>query len=122
MKAQASLSHTKWGLRKNAGFGSLIQKFIENFIEIKKRETKQLKRISKLISDFQASLVEFKNLSKNPNDYVNAEESNQKLKSLSNDLQILLTLLEYEDESLKKDLAQDQYTWIDFILKWKIHS
>lgn len=120
--AESSKSHTKWGLRKNAGFGSLIQKFIENFIEIKKREEKQIKRIGKIISDFQIHLVEFKNLSKNPNDYVKAEECNQNLKAISNDLQILLTLLEFEDECLKKYLLQDQYTWIDFIIRWKHHS
>ena len=122
LKAESSKSHTKWGLRKNAGFGSLIQKFIENFIELKKREEKQLKNIEKIISDFRSNLVEFKKLSSDPNDYQSAENTNQKMKVLSSDLQILLVLLEFEEESLKNCLGDDLYKWVDFITKWKFHS
>lgn len=122
LKAESSKSHTKWGLRKNAGFGSLIQKFIENFIELKKREEKQLKNIEKIISDFRSNLVEFKKLSSDPNDYRSAENTNQKMKVLSSDLQILLVLLEFEEESLKNCLGDDLYKWVDFITKWKFHS
>ena len=32
LKTESELAVTKWGLRKNAGFGSLIQKFITNFM------------------------------------------------------------------------------------------
>ena len=99
-----------------------VQKFIGNFIELKKREEKQLKHIKKIIDDFRSNLVEFKKFSGNPNDYQSAERSNQKMKALSNDLSILLTLLEFEDESLKKSLEIDLYQWIDFVVKWKYHA
>ena len=122
LNTESAKSETKWGLRKNAGLGSLIQKFITNFIELKKREEKQLKHIKKIIDDFRSNLVEFKKNSSNPNDYQSAERSNQKMKVLSNDLVILLTLLEFEDESLKNSLGVDLYQWIDFLLKWKFHS
>ena len=79
LKTESERSDTKWGLRKNAGFGSLIQKFITNFIELKKREEKQLKHIKKIINDFRSNLVEFKKSSSNPNDYQITEKSNQKL-------------------------------------------
>ena len=102
--------------------GSLIQKFIGNFIELKKREEKQLKHIKKIIDDFRSNLVEFKKVSGNPNDYQSAERSNQKMKVLSNDLNILLSLLEFEDESLKNCLVSDLYKWIDFVVKWKFHA
>jgi hypothetical protein len=121
LKTESAKSETKWGLRKNAGLGSLIQKFITNFIELKKREEKQLKHIKKIIDDFRSNLVEFKKFSGNPNDYQSAERSNQKMKALSNDLIILLTLLEFEDESLKNCIGAD-YKWIDFVIKWKFHA
>jgi len=44
------------------------------------------------------------------------------MKALSNDLSILLTLLEFEDESLKNLIGDDLYKWIDFVIKWKFHS
>lgn len=122
LKAESSKSHTKWGLRKNAGFGSLIQKFIENFIVLKKREEKQLKNVEKIISDFRSNLVEFKKFSSDPSDYQSAENTNQKMKVLSSDLQILLVLLEFEEESLKNCLGDDLYKWVDFITKWKFHT
>lgn len=122
LKTESSKSHTKWGLRKNAGFGSLIQKFIENFIVLKKREEKQLKNVEKIISDFRSNLVEFKKFSSDPSDYQSAENTNQKMKVLSSDLQILLVLLEFEEESLKNFLGDDLYKWVDFITKWKFHS
>lgn len=122
LNAESERAETKWGLRKNAGLGSLIQKFIGNFIELKKREEKQLKHIKKIIDDFRSNLVEFKKLSGNPNDYQSAEGSNLKMKALSSDLNILLTLLEFEDESLKNCLGADLYRWIDFVIKWKFHS
>ena len=121
LKTQASQSNTKWGLRKNAGFGSLIQKFIENFIVLKKREEKQLKNVEKIISDFRSNLVEFKKFSSDPKDYQSAENTNQKMKVLSSDLQILLVLLEFEENSLKNCLSDDLYKWVDFITKWKFH-
>ena len=122
LTTESEKAETKWGLRKNAGLGSLIQKFIGNFIELKKREEKQLKHIKKIIDDFRSNLVEFKKFSGNPNDYQIAERSNQKMKALSNDLNILLTLLEFEDESLKNSLGVDLYMWIDFVVRWKFHS
>jgi len=122
LKAESEKAETVWGLRKNAGLGSLIQKFIGNFIELKKREEKQLKPIKKIIHDFRSNLVEFKKNSNDPKDYQNTERTNQKMKVLSNDLIILLTLLEFEDESLKSCLGSDLYKWIDFIVKWKFHS
>ncbi|MDD4976572.1 MAG: hypothetical protein PHY93_19610 [Bacteriovorax sp.] len=122
LKTESEKADTKWGLRKNAGLGSLIQKFITNFIELKKREASQLKHIKKIIDDFRSNLVEFKKLSGNPNDYQTAERSNQKMKVLSNDLVILLRLLEFEDESLKNCLGADLYKWIDFVIKWKSYS
>jgi hypothetical protein len=112
---------TKWGLRKNAGLGSLISKFLENFIELKKREERQLKKVKKIIDDFRSNLVEFKKNSSNPDDYQNAERANQKMKVLSNDLRILLSLLEFEEDSLKKCLADD-FNWLDFIIRWKFQS
>lgn len=122
LKAESEKSHTKWGLRKNAGLGSLIQKFILNFIELKKREERQLKKVKKIIDEFRESLVEFKKHSADPDDYLKAERANQKMKALSNDLMILLTLLEFEDESLKTCLGDDLYRWIDFVVKWKFQS
>lgn len=121
LKGESKKAETKWGLRKNAGLGSLIQKFIGNFIELKVREEKQLKHIKKIIDDFRSNLVEFKKNSSNPNDYQSAERSNQKMKAISSDLSILLTLLEFEDESLKNCLGADFYKWIDFVIKWKFH-
>jgi hypothetical protein len=122
LKAESEKSETKWGLRNNAGLGSLIQKFIGNFIELKKREEKQLKHIKKIIDDFRSNLVNFKKTSSNPNDYQLSELSNQKMKVLSSDLIILLSLLEFEDESLKNSLEIDLYKWIYFIQKWKFHQ
>lgn len=122
LKAESSKSQTKWGLRKNAGFGSLIQKFIENFIVLKKREEKQLKNVEKIISNFRSNLVEFKKFSSDPNDYQSAENTNQEMKVLSSDLQILLVFLEFEEESLKECLGDDLYKWVDFIIKWKFCS
>lgn len=122
LKTESEKAETKWGLRKNAGFGTLIQKFMGNFIELKKREEKQLKHIKKIIDDFRSNLVEFKKISGDPNDYQKAERSNQRMKLLSNDLIILLSLLEFEDESLKNGLGSDLYTWVDFVVKWKFHS
>lgn len=122
LNTESEKAETKWGLRKNAGLGSLIQKFIGNFIELKKREEKQLKHIKKIIDDFRSNLVDFKKTSGNPNDYQTAELSNQKMKVLSNDISILLSLLEFEDESLKNCLGADLYKWIDFVVSWKYHS
>ena len=122
LKTESKKAETKWGLRKNAGFGSLIQKFMGNFIELKKREEKQLKHIKKIIDDFRSNLVEFKKISGDPDDYQKAERSNQRMKLLSNDLIILLSLLEFEDESLKNGLGSDLYTLVDFVVKWKFHS
>ena len=122
LKTESKKAETNWGLRKNAGFGSLIQKFMGNFIELKKREEKQLKHIKKIIDDFRSNLVEFKKISGDPDDYQKAERSNQRMKLLSNDLIILLSLLEFEDESLKNGLGSDLYTWVDFVVKWKFHS
>ena len=122
LKTESEKAETAWGLRKNAGLGSLIQKFIGNFIELKKREEKQLKHIKKIINDFRSNLVEFKKNSNDPNNYQNTERTNQRMKVLSNDLIILLTLLEFEDESLKSCLGPDLYKWLDFIFKWKFHS
>jgi len=122
LKAESGRSHTHWGLRKNAGLGSLIQKFILNFIELKKREEKQLKKVKKIIDEFRESLVEFKKYSTDPDDYLKAERANQKMKALSNDLLILLSLFEFEDESLKSCLGDDLYRWIDFVVKWKFQS
>jgi hypothetical protein len=82
LTTESEKAETKWGLRKNAGLGSLIQKFIGNFIELKKREEKQLKHIKKIIDDFRSNLVEFKKFTGNPNDYQSAERSNQKMKAL----------------------------------------
>jgi len=122
LKAESEKCHTKWGLRKNAGLGSLIQKFILNFIELKKREDRQVKKIKKIIDEFRESLVEFKKYSADPDDYLKAERANQKMKALSSDLMILLTLLEFEDESLKACLGDDLYRWIDFASRWKFQS
>ena len=115
LNAEPEKSETKWGLRKNAGLGSLIQKFIGNFIELKKREERQLKKIKKIIDDFRSNLVEFKKNSSDPNDYQKTEWANQKMKILSNDLIILLSLLEFEDDSLKNCLGAYLYSWVDFI-------
>ena len=122
LDAESQKAETKWGLRKNAGMGSLIQKFIGNFIELKKREERQLKHIKKIIDDFRSNLVEFKKNSSDPNDYQNAERSNQKMKVLSNDLNILLSLLEFEDGSLKDCLGNDLHKWVEFVVRWKFHS
>jgi hypothetical protein len=122
LKAEAQKEQTVWGLRKNAGTGQLIQKFLANFSELKKREEKQLKHIKKIIAEFRVHLVEFKKNSSDPNDYQNAERSNQKMKALSSDLNILLSLLEFEDQSLQNVLGLEIYQWIDFVLKWKVYS
>jgi hypothetical protein len=118
LNAESEKAETKWGLRKNAGLGSLIYKFLENFIELKKREDRQLKKVKKIIDDFRSNLMEFKKNSSDPDDYQNAESANQKMKVLSNDLRILLSLLEFEDDSLKKCLVDD-FNWVDFIIRWK---
>lgn len=122
LMAESEKPHTHWGLRKNAGLGQLIQKFILNFIELKKREEKQLKKVKKIIDEFRECLVEFKKNSSDPDDYLKAERANQKMRALSNDLLILLSLLEFEDESLKVCLGDDLYRWIDFVIKWKFQS
>ena len=122
LKTESEKSETKWGLRKNAGIGQLIQKFIGNFIELKKREERQLKRVKKVIDEFQAHLVEFKKYSVNATEYQATEIANQKMKVLSNDLNILLALLEFEVGALKNLLSDDQFRWVEFIIKWKFHS
>lgn len=122
LKDESEKSHTHWGLRKNAGLGSLIQKFILNFIELKKREEKQLKKVKKIIDEFRECLVEYKKNSSDPDNYLKAERTNQKMRVLSNDLLILLSLLEFEDDSLKSCLGDDLYRWIDFVVKWKFQS
>lgn len=119
LKAESQKAETKWGLRKNAGLGNLIQKFIMNFIELKKREERQLVRVKKVITEFQVHLVEFKKFSSSPGEFLKAEEVNKKMKTLSNDLNILLALLEFEDGALKNILTNDEFKWIEFILKWK---
>lgn len=118
---KAESQKLKWGLRKNAGLGNLIQKFLENFIELKKREDRQLKKVRKLIDDFRANLVEFKKYSADSSDYQIAERANQKMKILSNDLRILLSLLEFEEQSLKQSLGNDYFSWVDFVVSWKFH-
>lgn len=122
LKKESQKAETKWGLRKNAGLGQLIQKFILNFIELKKREERQLKRVKKVIDEFQTHLVEFKKSSGDPGAYQNAEKENQTLKALSNDLNILLALLEFEDGDLKNCLGSDLHSWIDLIRRWKFQS
>lgn len=119
LNAESKKSETKWGLRKNAGLGQLIQKFILNFIELKKREERQLKRVKKVIDDFRANLVEFKKSSAAPGEYLKAESINQKMKILSNDLRILLSLLEFEESELKLSLGLEEYNWINFIVQWR---
>ncbi|MBC7540180.1 MAG: hypothetical protein H7281_15250 [Bacteriovorax sp.] len=120
LKAESEKAETKWGLRKNAGLGNLIQKFILNFIELKKREERQLKRVKKVVAEFQIHIVEFKKYS--GVDLIRAEESNQKMKVLSNDLNILLSLLEFEDNSLNICIGTEQHSWVEFILRWKHQS
>ena len=121
LKAESKKAHTHWGLRKNAGLGNLIQKFVENFIELKSREERQLKRIKKGIEDFKIQLVEFKKFSKNPDEYQLAEKANLKLKTISNDLSILLTVYEFEEATLRKLLGEDGFNWLEFSLKWRIN-
>ena len=116
LKTESEKAHTKWGLRKNAGLGNLIQKFILNFIELKKREERQLKRIHKVINEFQLHLVDFKKYS--GIDLISAEESNKSLKTLSNDLNILIAILEFEEGALKNCIGEDNYRWVEFICKW----
>lgn len=118
LNVESKKSHTHWGLRKNAGLGSLIKKFILNFIELKERERKQIRNVEKIINEFRENLVEFKKKTSNPDDYIIAEKINQKMKALSNDLLILLSLLEFEDGSMKKCLG-DNFKWLDFIIRWK---
>jgi len=122
LQTESKKAETQWGLRKNAGLGQLIQKFIMNFMELKKREERQLKKVRKLIDDFKANLVEFKSSTTRPNEYVQAEVVNQKMKVLSNDLRILLSLLEFEEQELKACLGNEVYCWISFIVQWKYQS
>lgn len=122
LNAESKKAETKWGLRKNAGLGQLIQKFILNFIELKKREERQLKRVKKAIDDFRSNLVEFKNHSALPGEYQSAEQANQKMKVLSNDLRILLSILEFEESDLKVSLGNENFHWVEFVLKWKFQS
>jgi hypothetical protein len=117
LKVESEKAETKWGLRKNAGIGNLIQKFILNFMELKKREERQLKRVRKVIAEFQIHIVEFKKYS--GVEPVKAEEANQKMKVLSNDLNILLSLLEFEEGAMKPCLGNDSYSWLEFILRWR---
>ena len=116
---ESKKAETKWGLRKNAGLGQLIQKFILNFIELKKREERQLKRVKKVIDDFRSNLVEFKKSSESPDNYLRSEQANQKMKVLSNDLRILLSLLEFEEIDLKITLGNENYDWVEFVLRWR---
>lgn len=122
LNAESKKAETKWGLRKNAGLGQLIQKFILNFIELKKREERQLKRVKKVIDDFRSNLVEFKNHSASPEEYQRTEQVNQRMKVLSNDLRILLSLLEFEEEELKACLGSEVYSWVSFVVQWKFQS
>jgi hypothetical protein len=122
LNAESKKAETKWGLRKNAGLGQLIQKFILNFIELKKREERQLKRVKKVIDDFRSNLVEFKNASIISDEYQKAEQANQKMKVLSNDLRILLSLLEFEEVELENCLGSELHSWVEFIIKWKFQS
>ena len=72
------------------------------------------------MAEFQIHILEFKKYSGVESG--KAEEAKQKMKTLSNDLNILLALLEFEDGALKTCLNDDQNKWTDFILKWKFQS
>ena len=122
LKKESLKSDTKWNLRKKAGLGSLIAKFIENFIELKARESIQTQNIHKIIDDFRLSLVDFKKTSGNPNEYLKTEKYNQKMRELSNDMGILLPILGFNSETLKKCIGMDQYKWVEFILNWNTYS
>ena len=119
LKDESSKMQNKWGLRKNAGVGAMIQKFILNYIEIKSREEKQINKVKKLISDFRANLVEYKKYAKDPMYISQAERVNQKMKILSKDLTIFIGLLEYEESALKLSLGMEQFDWLNFIIRWK---
>jgi hypothetical protein len=122
LKMESEKAQTHWELRKNAGLGNLIQKFILNFIEIKKREELQLMRLRKVIDDFKAQLVFFKKHSSDFTAVYKAEETNNKMKVLSNDLRILLSVLELSDADLKHLFNREEFEWINFILRWKLST
>lgn len=112
---------SKWKLRKNAGLGSLIQKFIEDYRQMKVRETLQFRRIDKIITEFRKLLVEFKKLSAMPDEYKKTEEIKIKMSELSNNLREFIILLEFDDIELKNEFGDDTYKWIDFVIKWKLY-
>lgn len=110
----------KWNLRKNAGYGSLIQKILLRFSILEKREKRQIAKIQKIISEFRECIVGFKKYSQLPDEYGKAELYNKKLCSLSSDLEILLSILEIDAETLKANLSDNEnFSWIKLILNWK---
>jgi hypothetical protein len=58
--------------------------------------------VRKVINNFRSNLVEFK--------------------KFSNDLRILLSLLEFEGAELQSCLGQEVYQWVGFVVQWKIQS
>lgn len=112
-------SHSWWGLRKNVGLGGLIQKFIEDYIKIKKREEFQVQKIRKIISEFRMELVSYKKKSTDPDLYLEAEKHNQKMRTLSSEMIVYISAMGFDEITLEKYLGVD-YKFIDLIIRWKI--
>lgn len=109
---------TKWKLRKNAGMGDLIGKFVEKFKMAQEREDKQLSELKKIILEFKKHYVDFKTLSNDPDNYERAELVNQKIMILSKRLITYLQILHFDENSLKESLGNDSLVWMDLIIKW----
>jgi hypothetical protein len=110
---------TWWGLRKNAGLGGLIQKFIEDYMKIKKREEIQIQKIRKIISEFRVELVAYKKKSSDPDLYVETERHNQRMRTLSSEMIIYISMMGFDEITLERYLEVD-FKFIDLIIRWKI--
>jgi hypothetical protein len=122
LKSESKKNESKWKLRKNAGLGQLIQKFIEDYKEKSVREDRQAQKIKAIISDFQKYLVEFKESSANPDDYQRTERISLKMSALSHNLKLLQDNLCFDDDSFKKLLGPEAFGWVEFVFKWHLYS
>lgn len=109
-----------YALRRNAGVGSIISRFIDIFRETRKREEYQLNQIVSIANDFRVDLVDFKKLAQDPEQYKQTEEVNQRILKKSREIHILLPVLGFDEKYLKKNLKEEDYKFIDLLWKWQL--
>lgn len=108
-----------WKLRKNASYGDIIGSFLERFQIVRERERRQINRVKLGIDKFSELLVSFKKNSLYPDNYIQTEQINQKMKELSLELCNLIILYEFENDFLRTQLEEDKLKMLDFAINWR---